>query len=270
MATVIVYNCVWTRVNEYYDNVEFKYPNTWDINDTVGQIYKIQLVINDFEHISAWSREPLIPHWKQMGWKETWDKSCPWHFAFERNCNDGVDYIVIHDAEHQDNIKESCNKTNIIITDHKTHNIMNKTNIIRLTETQLHKLIKECVRKTLQESKKKDPMLQWFADFDKASKFRETMDYIKKGGRNPLRKSKTNNIKEGRMLNEYEDYVGDTYLGEPLGEIKDGEVREFARKMFIHVDNEIRNLQRKYSDDYELCDDLQDIGELCMMAKSSL
>ena len=147
---------------------------------------------------------------------------------------------------------------------------MSRKNKIRLTESQLHKLIKECVRKTLQEGKKKDPMFQWFADFNKVSKFRETMDYIKKGGRNPLRKSKTNNIKEGRMLNEYEDYVGEIYDGEPLGEIKDGEVREFARKMFIHVNNEIRNLQRKYNDDYELCEDLQDIGELCMMAKCSL
>ena len=74
MAVVIVSNCVWARVYEYYENVEGKYPNTWDISDTVEQINKIRLVINDFEHISAWSRGPLIPHWKQMGWKETWDK----------------------------------------------------------------------------------------------------------------------------------------------------------------------------------------------------
>lgn len=67
---------------------------------------------------------------------------------------------------------------------------MNK-NIIRLTESQLHRVIKESVNSILNEgSRKKDPMSQWFNDFNKASKFRETMDYVNKGGRNPLSKKK--------------------------------------------------------------------------------
>ena len=67
---------------------------------------------------------------------------------------------------------------------------MNK-NRIKLTESQLLQIVKESVNSILKEgSKKKDPMSQWFNDFNKASKFRETMDYVNKGGRNPLSKKK--------------------------------------------------------------------------------
>lgn len=38
MATVIVSSSVWTRIYEFYDNVENRYRNTWDINDTLEQI----------------------------------------------------------------------------------------------------------------------------------------------------------------------------------------------------------------------------------------
>ena len=51
MATVIVNSSVWNRIHEYYDNVEIKYPNTWNINDTIAQISKIQWVISNFENV---------------------------------------------------------------------------------------------------------------------------------------------------------------------------------------------------------------------------
>ena len=55
----------------------------------------------------------------------------------------------------------------------------------------MRRIVKESVDSILKEgSKKKDPMAQWFDDFNKASKFRETMDYVNKGGRNPLSKKK--------------------------------------------------------------------------------
>ena len=38
--------------------------------------------------------------------------------------------------------------------------------IIRLTESDLHKIVKESVKKILNETKKKDPMQQWFKDMD--------------------------------------------------------------------------------------------------------
>lgn len=113
MATVIVNSSVWTRVYEYYDNVESTYPNTWDINDTINQINKIQWVITNFEQVCVWSRDPIIPYWKRMGWKETWNRICPWHFAFESKNVDGNDYIYIQDAEHQDVVKE-CKQRNAI------------------------------------------------------------------------------------------------------------------------------------------------------------
>lgn len=71
-------------------------------------------------------------------------------------------------------------------------------NRIRLTESQLRRIVKESVDSILKEgSKKKDPMAQWFNDFNKASKYRETMDYVNKGGRNPL-----SNKKEDDEINE--------------------------------------------------------------------
>lgn len=107
MATVIISSNVWNRIYEYYDNVAAKYPNTWDINDTLEQIDKIQWVVRNFESVCSWSREPIISYWKLMGWKETWHKSSPWHFAFECKSIDGKDYIFIQNAEHQDVVKES-------------------------------------------------------------------------------------------------------------------------------------------------------------------
>jgi hypothetical protein len=84
-----------------------------------------------------------------MGWKETWHKTSPWHFAFEYICIDGKDYIYIQDAEHQDDIKESCYKTKYRIIENKKYNIINR---VRLTKNQLHNIITESVKKILMES----------------------------------------------------------------------------------------------------------------------
>lgn len=60
---------------------------------------------------------------------------------------------------------------------------MKKT--IRLTESSLHRIVRESVNRILSEAKKKDPMLQWFKDMDDAQKHRDNMEYITKGGRKP-------------------------------------------------------------------------------------
>ena len=144
MAKVIVCSGVWTRVNEYYNNVADKYPNTWNINDTIEQINKIQGVISNFESVCSWSRVPILPYWKRMNWKETWHKSCHWHFAFERNSENGEDCIFIRDTEHHDNIKECCYGNIRKIIGNKQNNTMNNTKKrIRLTESDLNRLIKE-------------------------------------------------------------------------------------------------------------------------------
>ena len=152
MATVIVNSSVWNRIHEYYDNVETKYPNTWNINDTIAQISKIQWVISNFENVCFWSRESIILYWKRMGWKETWHRSSPWHFAFEYKRVNEQDYIFIQDAEHQDDIKESSFNLKSKIIENKLYNTMKNTrNKVRLTESQLHNVIMESVKQVLTE-----------------------------------------------------------------------------------------------------------------------
>ncbi|MBQ0088893.1 MAG: hypothetical protein KBT27_06145 [Prevotellaceae bacterium] len=110
MANIIVSNSVWIRVQEYYNNVSSKYPNAWDINDTIEQINKIQQIVSNFENLCVWSRDPKIAYWKHMGWRETWQRGNPWHFAFEQKNQNNDVYIFIQDAEHGDDIRESKNK----------------------------------------------------------------------------------------------------------------------------------------------------------------
>ena len=57
--------------------------------------------------------------------------------------------------------------------------------LIRLTESDIHKIVKESVNKILNETKKKDPMQQWFKDMNDIQKHRDNMEYITKGGRQP-------------------------------------------------------------------------------------
>ena len=57
--------------------------------------------------------------------------------------------------------------------------------LIRLTESDLHSIVKESVGKILKEAKKKDPMRQWFKDMEDIQKHRDNMEYITKGGRKP-------------------------------------------------------------------------------------
>ena len=119
-----------------------------------------------------------------------------------QNCgdvNDGSIFVkqIVYDATKMtnENLVDCENFVNKIasgnITENINYNRIMKKNRIRLTESQLRQIVKESVDSILKEgSKKKDPMSQWFNDFNKASKYRETMDYVNKGGRNPLSKEK--------------------------------------------------------------------------------
>ena len=80
---------------------------------------------------------------------------------------------------------------------------MNKK-LIRLTESDLHRIVKESVNRIVEDTKAqrtKDPMNQWFKDMDYIQKHREDMEYITKGGRRPKHWKKPTNegviIKEG-------------------------------------------------------------------------
>ena len=46
-ATIVINSIVWNRIFEFYDNVEKKYPNTWDINDTIAQINEIEQILKN-------------------------------------------------------------------------------------------------------------------------------------------------------------------------------------------------------------------------------
>ena len=78
------------------------------------------------------------------------------------------------------------NETPEIITETK-YTKMNKK-LIRLTESDLHRIVKESINTIVEDTKaqrKKDPMNQWFKDMDDAQKHRDNMEYITKGGRKP-------------------------------------------------------------------------------------
>lgn len=83
----------------------------------------------------------------------------------------------------------------------------------------------------LEESAKtrdKDPMKRWFKDMDDAQKVRDTMDYVVKGGKNPIKKTKSTELNETQLRKivaenvkkvlrehlsdkELQDYYGDEY-----------------------------------------------------------
>jgi len=63
-----------------------------------------------------------------------------------------------------------------------------KKKLIKLTESDLHRIVKESVNRVVEDTKaqrKKDPMNQWFKDMDDIQKHRDNMKYITKGGRKP-------------------------------------------------------------------------------------
>jgi hypothetical protein len=81
----------------------------------------------------------------------------------------------------------------------------NKKGTVTLGESQLRKLVAESVKKVLKEYRpntKKDPMGQWFKDMDDAQKVRDTMNYIYKGGKNPVKK-KSEDESEKEVLKEW-------------------------------------------------------------------
>ena len=264
-------------VVRFYNNIARKYRNIYSLEN----IQKLKDRV--FDAMNTITAQELINE-KQMniykvlydhlpkGWTDHYihkDKNIDWLFCCDILEDNNI--LVLRACKSQNLSKK--NRINVLETiKNKQYNTMNNTKkIIRLTEWQLHNLIKESIKKVLQEGKNKDPMSQWFADFNKASKFRETMDYINKGGRNPLKKPTDNGTEKGRVLNEYEDYVGSIYDTEPqLGYVADDTVRDFAEKILRQINNKIASLQRKFCDDNELCDDLQSLGEFCMMAKSRL
>ena len=91
--------------------------------------------------------------------------------------------------------------------------------LIRLTESDLHKIVKESVNKILNETKKKDTMQQWFKDMNDIQKHRDNMEYITKGGRKP---------KHWKHTNEAYDSLGASLSDEFIEKTTEGFKRQVA------------------------------------------
>lgn len=132
---------------------------------------------------------------------------------------------------------------------------MNKK-LRRLTELDLHKIIKKSVENILEGSKKKDPMQQWFKDFDNASKYRETMDYVSKGGRKPKHLNKIEPTNEATNSS-----------AKPNSELEDalqnvlGVLHKYVEEDFVGIDkNTFDRLYETISDVMGKISDTYDFG----------
>ena len=103
------------------------------------------------------------------------------------NLNDGGGHISAN--EYETSLGDAKTKLQPMKLNNKLNcNLYMNKKLIRLTESDLHRIVKESVYSLLEDTKaqrKKDPMNQWFKDFDAASKHRENMEYIENGGREP-------------------------------------------------------------------------------------
>lgn len=85
--------------------------------------------------------------------------------------------------------------------------------LIRLTESDLHKIVKESVNKILNETKKKDPMQQWFKDMNDIQKHRDNMEYITKGGRKPKHWKRTDEAYDSLGASLSDEFIVKTTEG---------------------------------------------------------
>ena len=85
--------------------------------------------------------------------------------------------------------------------------------LIRLTESDLHKIVKKSVNKILNETKKKDPMQQWFKDMNDIQKHRDNMEYITKGGRKPKHWERTDEAYDSLGASLSDEFIEKTTEG---------------------------------------------------------
>jgi hypothetical protein len=112
-------------------------------------------------------------------------------------------------------------------------------------------MIAESIKGILKEGRKKDPMAQWFKDFDNVSKYRENMDYIEKGGRKPNHWKKKENVQEskGNKKRELEDAILNV-----LGILRSYSVEEFGcldKNEFDNLHSVLTNVFEKINASYD-------------------
>ena len=84
--------------------------------------------------------------------------------------------------------------------------------LIRLTELDIHKIVKESVNKILNKTKK-DPMQQWFKDMNDIQKHRDNMEYITKGGRKPKHWERTDEAYDSLGASLSDEFIEKTTEG---------------------------------------------------------
>ena len=109
-------------------------------------------------------------------------------------------------------------RTNVSRIRENKHNTNMNKKPIRLTENDLHKIVKESVNKILNKTKK-DPMQQWFKDMNDIQKHRDNMEYITKGGRKP---------KHWKRIDEAYDSLGANLSDEFIEKTTEGFKRQVA------------------------------------------
>ena len=85
--------------------------------------------------------------------------------------------------------------------------------LIRWTESELHKIVKKSVNKIRNETKKKDPMQQWFKDMNDIQKHRDNMEYITKGGRKPKHWKRTDEAYDSLGASLSDEFIEKTTEG---------------------------------------------------------
>lgn len=145
------------------------------------------------------------------------------------------DYFV--DMENKNTVWAGLGELLLLYYRYKKENLSEnmKKKVVKINESQLRQIVTESVSKILSEDKKKDKMQQWFTDMDNAQKFRDTMDYITKGGQKPKHWNK-----------QSDETVSETY--KPLGANYSDEFISNVNNSFKRQIADLQKFMNAYSD----------------------
>ena len=125
MPEYVLSSKVHDEIYKFYTNVAKKYQHTYDYNDMWRDINKAYDSIYQIEN-GLLRRNPTISRWQGLFMATSQDKR--WNFAYRI---DG-ETIYVEDACHSQNMHES-------------------RNVIRMTESQSHNMLVECVSEILKK-----------------------------------------------------------------------------------------------------------------------
>ena len=136
------------KIRSFYVRVARKYCHTYsielmrrNISDAINGMYKIEN--------GLLRRKPIISRWDKY-----WMANCgKWYYAYTLSQDkQGNDIVTVVDARHGQNMHESIQHLKEYLTEKYQDNKLNNTKqTFRLTESQLHNVIKESVKQALSE-----------------------------------------------------------------------------------------------------------------------